>query len=95
MTNEMKCSKCKRDFEEKYLDESHDVPIYMFDGQSRSERKNQADKWGRHYLCKKCHDIYERKVFVEMIRNLSVVERDKLKIIAKNFAVKYFGESNG
>jgi hypothetical protein len=55
----MRCDKCHRDFIEREVHESHDVPCYLFKGQYRNERKNQADKFGRHWLCKKCHEEYE------------------------------------
>ena len=44
---------------EKEIHESHDVPCYLFEG-NRKGRKNQADKLGRHWLCKNCHDDYEK-----------------------------------
>jgi hypothetical protein len=55
----MKCNKCLENFPEREIHESHDCPCYLFKGQFRNERKNQADKFGRHWLCKKCHEEYE------------------------------------
>lgn len=60
----MKCDVCKKDFEEKNIHESHDVPCYLFEGigtkeRLRRSRKNQADKLGRHHLCDSCHKEYE------------------------------------
>ncbi len=55
----MKCDKCGRDFPEPEIQDSHDVPCYLFKGRYRNERKNQADKFGRHWLCKECHEEYE------------------------------------
>ena len=75
----MKCNKCFRDFEEKDIHESHDVPTYLWEG-NRQGRKNQADKWGRHYLCKDCHDTYENQL------------RLSLRINAGQFANIYFNE---
>ena len=49
----MKCEKCKREFDEKELQLSHDIPKYM----------GGTDADGRHWLCKRCHDIYERLIF--------------------------------
>ncbi len=57
----MKCQKCKGNFPEKKIEESHDVPCYLFEG-NRKGRKNQADKYGRHHLCKKCHKEYEESL---------------------------------
>ena len=86
----MICQVCQQDFPESEIEESHDVPVYMFDGTTRAERKNQADKWGRHLLCKKCHDIYEKMVFSIMINSLSSMQRNELKLIAHSFAADYF-----
>lgn len=57
----MKCDLCKKEFEEAEIDESHDVPCYLFEG-NRKGRKNQADKYGRHYLCRECHKLYEESL---------------------------------
>lgn len=75
----MICKKCKRDFEEKEIQERHDVPCYLFYNLfKRNERKNKADKLGRHWLCKECHKKYEE--------NLSVI----LKATAIKFARRWF-----
>jgi hypothetical protein len=76
----MICSKCKRGFKEKEIDESHDIPTYLWEG-NRQGRKNQADKFGRHYLCRLCHIRYEEKM------------RTFLKEKAKWFAGIYFEEN--
>lgn len=77
----MRCTKCKGGFEEFQLDESHDIPCYLFIKHgNRKGQKNQADKFGRHWLCKKCHQEYEDGL------NLS------LKIHAKQFCNKFFKE---
>lgn len=65
MGGRMKCEYCDNDFEEKDLHESHDVPTYLWEG-NRKGRKNQADKFGRHWLCKNCHDEYERKIRIHL-----------------------------
>ena len=75
----MKCQKCGRDFPECELHESHDVPTYLWEG-NRKGRKNQADKFGRHWLCKDCHDKYELQM------------RIHLRNCAKEFSKKYFEE---
>lgn len=74
----MKCYYCSRDLPENEIQESHDIPCYMFKGKNRAERKNQADKFGRHYLCKICHEAYEEWL------------RTELQPIAIIFARKYF-----
>ena len=61
----MKCDKCGEEFDEKDLDESHNVPCYLFEG-NRKGRKNQADKFGRHWLCKKHHKEYEEELCKEL-----------------------------
>lgn len=76
----MKCQKCEKDFEEKDIQESHDVPCYLFWG-IRRIRKQQADKYPRHWLCKKCHKDYEGLVNREMIKT------------AKEFSLRWLYES--
>jgi hypothetical protein len=76
----MKCFQCARDFPEREIEESHDVPCYLFVGFNRKEKKNQADKFGRHWLCKKCHKEYEEGL------------RLTLKIHATKYAKVFFKE---
>jgi len=76
----MKCQKCFGDFDEREIQLSHDVPKYV----------GGTDSDGRHNLCKKCHDIYERMVFSQMV-GLVPPKWKKLMIIrAKIFANSYF-----
>lgn len=75
----MRCQKCKKDFEEKDIQESHDVPCYLFEG-NRKGRKNQADKFGRHLLCEECHKKYELEL------------SNYLRIHSRSFAMLYFKE---
>ena len=86
----MRCEKCGLDFEEKDLQESHDVPVYMFKGDTRNVRKNQADKHGRHWLCRKCHDIYEKLVFAWMISPLPDNLKEAMIKSAETMAKFYF-----
>ena len=92
----MKCFFCNKDFEERKIEESHDVPCYLFNGigiskSLRRRRKQEADKWGRHWLCRgeetnKCHETYEEAL------------RLFLQKQAKEFANEYFksrGDTNG
>ena len=79
----MKCSKCSNDFLENEIHESHDVPCYLFEGIIRNERKNQADKFGRHWLCFECHEIYEHEL------------REHFKQLALAFSVAYFEKKEG
>jgi hypothetical protein len=45
------------------LEESHDVPCYLFIYHgNRKGQKNKADKLGRKILCKKHHDEYEKSM---------------------------------
>jgi hypothetical protein len=67
----MICQHCGEDFPESYIEESHDVPCYLFEGKYRNERKNQADKYPRHNLCKRCHKEYERSL-KERFREISI-----------------------
>ena len=73
----MKCDKCKEDFLEKEIELSHDVPCYLFLG-NRTANKNRADKFGRHYLCKRCHQDFEN--------NLNLI----LKAQAIKFGERFF-----
>ena len=82
MTFYMKCNKCRKEFPESEMQESHDVPCYLFIG-NRKARKNIADKFGRHWLCKNCHEIYE-----ECMRNFLIKQ-------AKELSLKYFEEKDG
>ena len=90
----MICQKCKKDFEESQIQVSHDVPIYLFEGNERKKKKKEADQYGRHNLCIKCHDIYERILFSVLVKSLSKQTRIFLRKEASNFASKYFGDKN-
>lgn len=91
----MKCQKCNKEFLDNLLEESHDVPCYIFKGKDRNEKKQLADKEGRHWLCKKCHDIYEKKVFSAMTYNLPENQRFAMIQLAKLFALEYFQNKEG
>jgi hypothetical protein len=91
----MICQKCKRDFLEKDIDVSHDVPVYLFDGKDRRERKKKADKYGRHNLCKGCHSTYEGYVAGVMIKNLPIEIREQMIKTAQKFAESYFKKGVG
>ena len=54
----MKCDKCKKDFEERELDCSHDIPKYL----------GGTDLDGRHHLCKGCHNKYEKLILVACLK---------------------------
>jgi len=73
----MECLCCNKFFEEHELDESHDVPCYLFEG-NRKGRKNQADAFGRHWLCRTCHRNYEMCLMMY------------LRECAKEFSSKFF-----
>lgn len=61
------------------LEESHDVPAYLFIySGNRKGKKNVADKHGRHLLCKKHHEEYEYLL------------NKFLKETAKEFSEDYF-----
>lgn len=92
----IKCVKCNENFPENEVHESHDIPRYIFDG-DKKQKKNQADKYGRHYLCKKCHDIYEKTIFAIMVQSLPIKERSFMITKGKEFSKKYFkrGGLNG
>jgi hypothetical protein len=48
----MRCAICKVFFNDNELELSHDIPKYC----------GGEDKDGRHYLCKDCHDTYEKMI---------------------------------
>lgn len=77
----MKCDKCNCEFAEKEIDESHDVPCYLFYEEiGRNNKKNKADKYGRHYLCKDCHKKYDEGLNIVLIQ------------AALNFSKEFFKE---
>ena len=86
----MKCDKCKEDFPEGELQGSHDVPCYLFEAPTRKLRKKQADNYGRHLICKKCHDIYERILFFVLVSTLNSYQRLQFIDTAIKFSNNYF-----
>lgn len=76
----MRCNKCKEFFYEHELELSHDVPKYM----------GGTDGDGRHYLCKKCHDVYERIVFSVAFNRLSPFTQKEVQESIREFAQNYF-----
>jgi len=86
----MKCQKCGLEFQERDLQESHDVPCYLFKGEDRKEKKNQADKFGRHRLCKKCHDLYEKMLPSIILMPFTEEQLNDLRTIAIRFSKNYF-----
>jgi hypothetical protein len=89
-TPTMPCAICGEQIPESLLDLSHDVPCYVFEGKNRKERKQEADKWGRHYLCEKHHHIYENTVFAIMAQSLPKEMRVIMRNAAKAFSEPYF-----
>jgi len=81
----MKCQHCGGDFIEPEIQLSHDVPCYLFcfEAVARKDRKNLADKWGRHNLCEECHMNYDLAL------------NDQLKKWSKAFAKSYFEVTDG
>jgi len=82
----MICEKCGKDFPEREIDVSHDVPKYLFID------KKEADKWGRHNLCKGCHHEYEVRLVGVFFNHIPLDLKDHLKPIAKKYADNYFKE---
>lgn len=81
----MKCQKCGEEFEEKDIQMSHDIPKYI----------GGTDADGRHYLCKKCNDIYEKIVFSVVWNCLSEQQKSIYNNKVKQFLIKYFGNKYG
>ncbi len=97
MIDMMKCQYCNLEFEEKDIELSHDVPCYLFPGKNRREKKNQADKFGRHNLCKGCHTYYENILPSIIIKALNKEQIEIVRNKVKSFSQSYFGgkdESN-
>lgn len=88
----MKCAKCKQEFEDNLLQLSHDVPCYVFEGIDRQEKKKEADKHGRHYLCQKCHDMYEKMVFADMVAPFNSEIKEIMIHRAKQFSKRWFSD---
>jgi len=80
MTQELNCRMCKKLFDISELQLSHDVPRYI----------GGIDTDGRHYLCKKCHDIYERQVFSAMVKFLPEQTKKEMRERAKKYAASVF-----
>ena len=76
----MKCAWCNKEFPESEIDLSHDIPRYI----------GGTDKDGRHYLCKKHHDIYEKMVAAVMVKSLPKDIKEHMRIKAKEFAMNKF-----
>lgn len=78
----MKCQKCGIDLPEKDIQLSHDVPKYM----------GGKDTDGRHYLCVKCHDIYEKIAFKVGFDSFGEFQKALARENVKKFSIKYFGD---
>ena len=76
----MNCSKCSEEFPEAEIQLSHDVPKYI----------GGLDSDGRHYVCKKCHDIYEKTCFAMMVKGEDEITRNRMRKRAMLFAKRYF-----
>jgi hypothetical protein len=59
----LRCAECNEVLQESKIQESHDIPCYLFEG-NRKGQKNQADKFKRRHLCEKCHKKYEKELRV-------------------------------
>jgi len=58
----VKCFKCQDNFEEKEIQESHDIPKYI----------GGTDLDGRHNLCKDCHNKYELQILISCLHKLGI-----------------------
>lgn len=72
----MICYKCKKEFEEKDIQSSHDIPKYM----------GGEDKDGRHWLCLECHQEYELEVLKMGLMNYIKSLPEEKKILFRNSA---------
>ena len=82
----MICDKCKRDFYEKEMHDSHDIPKYM----------GGEDKDGRHWLCNECHQKYEFEVLklglMFYIKNMNDFQKSIFRRAAKVVQGYFFKE---
>jgi len=78
----MKCERCGDELKENELQLSHDVPKYM----------GGTDADGRHYACKKCHDIYEKIAFSVAWKFMPKENFSKIKKALQNFAKRWFND---
>lgn len=84
----MICQECKKDFPEKEIEESHNAPTYLFQGEYKKQRKQQADKFGRKALCIDCHDKYEAMILQILYRNL--LRKDIELVVGRIERIPYF-----
>lgn len=82
MSDTFTCAMCECEFLESQRQDSHDVPRYI----------GGTDKDGRHMLCKRCHDIYEKLVFSVMVKPLPEEIKQKMRETAKAFARRYLSD---
>lgn len=68
------CKKCNKDFEEKNIQESHDIPKYL----------GGTDKDGRHWLCKPCHELYELTILIRCLKHIGEYVEDDLDWLDKS-----------
>jgi len=57
----MICQKCGKEFEEREMELSHDIPKYT----------GGTDNDGRHWLCKTCHEDYDNLILSRILFYLS------------------------
>ena len=84
----MICSKCEKDFLEKDIELSHDIPQWL----------GGKDVDGRHNLCRKCHREYEdeviRMVTMNVLGDLNEKANFKYKWCADVVKKYYFKEDD-
>lgn len=79
-SNKILCQKYWKVFKESDIQLSHDIPRYM----------GETDADGRHYLCKKYHDIYERIAFKIFFDSTSSESQEQGRQRLKKFSHDYF-----
>lgn len=90
----MICQKCHNNFPENQIQESHDIPVELFEGNDRKERKNLADKHGRHNLCIGCHIEFERRQWGDIVAPFNREIKDIMITRAKKFSKRWFDGSS-
>jgi len=86
--------KCKGEFFSRDINESHNIPTYLFEGKDRNERRKEADKYGVTKLCWNCHKNYEKEVAMQVLfrihNTLTTKQKEQARYIAKKIYEDYF-----
>lgn len=85
----MNCQKCQQDRGDN-IEISQDVPWFLFEGRDKKHCIAQADRYGRHLLCKRHYLNYQNQVRDFIVRDLPPRTKNLMKQKAMWFAKDYF-----